>query len=170
MALSSPMRLTSSASFSPSIRINLRLKIHQAQAKNFCRVLDIRVTQIMESDWTQTVFAQDVAEVSAYVIWINKIPHIIYTDVLQIFFTIASTALLALLFLTGFRCNQCGFNRRYQRQCTEAGIVLCPFFGDISTAFPSTLTHSNVCEMVMVLFTKSMADHFSPTTSLRRRP
>lgn len=128
------------------------------------------VTQIMESDWTQTVFSQDVAEVSAYVIWINKIPHIIYTDVLQIFFTIASTALLALLFLTGFRCNQCGFNRRYQRQCTEAGIVLCPFFGDISTAFPSTLTHSNVCEMVMVLFTKSMADHFSPTTSLRRRP
>ena len=105
----------------------------------------------MESDWTQTVFAQDVAEVSAYVIWINKIPHIIYTDVLQIFFTIASTALLALLFLTGFRCNQCGFNRRYQRQCTEAGIVLCPFFGDISTAFPSTLTHSNVCEMVISL-------------------
>ena len=85
----------------------------------------------MESDWTQTVFAQDVAEVSAYIIWINKIPHIVYTDVLQIFFTIASTALLALLFLTGFRCNQCGFNLRYQRQCAEAGIVLCPFFGYI---------------------------------------
>ena len=48
MALSSPMKLTSSASFSPSIRISLRLKIHQAQAKNFCRVLDIRVTQRME--------------------------------------------------------------------------------------------------------------------------
>ena len=43
LALSSPMKLTSSASFSPSIRISLRLKIHQAQAKNFCRVLDIRV-------------------------------------------------------------------------------------------------------------------------------
>ena len=50
LALSSPMKLTSSASFSPSIRISLRLKIHQAQAKNFCRVLDIRVTQIMEAD------------------------------------------------------------------------------------------------------------------------
>ena len=49
-ALSSQMKLTSSASFSPSIRISLRLKIHQAQAKNFCRVLDIRVTQIMEAD------------------------------------------------------------------------------------------------------------------------
>ena len=54
----------------------------------------------MESDWTQTVFAQDVAEVSAYVIWINKIPQIIYTDVLQIFFTIASTALLTLSWST----------------------------------------------------------------------
>ena len=49
LALSSPMKLTSSASFSPSIRISLRLKIHQAQAKNFCRVLDIRVAQIMEA-------------------------------------------------------------------------------------------------------------------------
>ena len=49
-ALSSPMKLTSSANFSPSIRISLRLKIHQAQAKNFCRVLDIRVTKIMKSN------------------------------------------------------------------------------------------------------------------------
>ena len=45
--MSSPMKLTSSASFSPSIRISLRLRIHQAQAKNFCRVLDIRVTEIL---------------------------------------------------------------------------------------------------------------------------
>lgn len=45
------MKLTSSASFSPSIRISLRLKIHQAQAKNFCRVLDIRVTHIMEANF-----------------------------------------------------------------------------------------------------------------------
>ena len=49
LALSSPMKLTSSASFSPSIRISLRLKIHQAQAKNFCRVLDIRVPEIVEA-------------------------------------------------------------------------------------------------------------------------
>ena len=49
-ALFSPMKLTSSASFSLSIRISLRLKIHQAQAKNFCRVLDIRVAQTVEHD------------------------------------------------------------------------------------------------------------------------
>ena len=35
--------------FSPSIRISLRLRIHQAQAKNFCRVLDIRVAQVMKA-------------------------------------------------------------------------------------------------------------------------
>ena len=49
LALSSPMKLTSSASFSPSIRISLRLKIHQAHAKNFCRVLEIRVSHVMKS-------------------------------------------------------------------------------------------------------------------------
>ena len=59
MALSSPKKLTSSASFSPSIRISLRLKIHQAQAKNFCRVLDIRVTEIVESEMLQSDVLQD---------------------------------------------------------------------------------------------------------------
>ena len=53
------MKLTSSASFSPSIRISLRLKIHQAQAKNFCRVLDIRVTQVMEPDMLQSRVLED---------------------------------------------------------------------------------------------------------------
>lgn len=52
------MKLTSSASFSPSIRISLRLKIHQAQAKNFCRVLDIRVPQIVEADVRQSHLSQ----------------------------------------------------------------------------------------------------------------
>ena len=53
------MKLTSSASFSPSIRISLRLKIHQAQAKNFCRVLDIRVPEIMEPDMLGTDRLED---------------------------------------------------------------------------------------------------------------
>jgi len=41
--------------FSPSIRISLRLRIHQAQAKNFCRVLDIRVPQVMKANMPQMV-------------------------------------------------------------------------------------------------------------------
>ena len=59
LALSSPMKLTSSASFSPSIRISLRLKSHRAQAKNFCRVLDIRVTQVVKSQVFQPCVLQD---------------------------------------------------------------------------------------------------------------
>ena len=57
--MSSPMKLTSSASFSPSIRISLRLKIHQAQAKNFCRVLDIRVSQVVKSQVFQPCILQN---------------------------------------------------------------------------------------------------------------
>ena len=48
MVSSFPKMQKSSASFSQSIRNRLRLKNLQAQAKNFCRVLDIRVAQIME--------------------------------------------------------------------------------------------------------------------------
>lgn len=64
LALSSPMKLTSSASFSPSIRISLRLKIHQAQAKNFCRVLDIRVTNIVEANLRTVELANQCLEVN----------------------------------------------------------------------------------------------------------
>ena len=62
-ALFSLMTLTSSASFSPSIRISLRLKIHQAQAKNFCRVLDIRVTEIVKAEIRFAKFPHDPLEV-----------------------------------------------------------------------------------------------------------
>ena len=48
MVSSFPKMQKSSASFSQSIRNRLRLKNLQAQAKNFCRVLDIRVPEIVE--------------------------------------------------------------------------------------------------------------------------
>lgn len=50
MASFFPKMQKSSASFSQRIRNRLRLKKLQAQAKNFCRVLDIRVTKIVETD------------------------------------------------------------------------------------------------------------------------
>ena len=64
--MSSPMKLTSSASFSPSIRISLRLKIHQAQAKNFCRVLDIRVAQVVKANMGHVLVAQELPEIIGY--------------------------------------------------------------------------------------------------------
>ena len=53
MVSSFPKMQKSSASFSQSIRNRLRLKNLQAQAKNFCRVLDIRVPKIMKSQMFQ---------------------------------------------------------------------------------------------------------------------
>ena len=53
MASSFPKMQKRSASFSQSIRNRLRLKKLQAQAKNFCRVLDIRVPQIVEANRRQ---------------------------------------------------------------------------------------------------------------------
>ena len=50
-----PKTRKSSASFSQSIRNRLRLKKLQAQAKNFCRVLDIRVSQIVDSNDLDTI-------------------------------------------------------------------------------------------------------------------
>ena len=75
--LSSPMELTSSASFSPSIRISLRLKIHQAQAKNFCRVLDIRVPEIMHSNDFQVIPLEKFLKVTSNIIWLEQRSHVI---------------------------------------------------------------------------------------------
>ena len=50
MASSFPKMQKGSANFSQSIRNRLRLKNLQAQAKNFCRVLDIRVTEVVEAN------------------------------------------------------------------------------------------------------------------------
>ena len=50
MVSSFPKMQKSSASFSQSIRNRLRLKKLQAQAKNFCRGLDIRVSQHMKME------------------------------------------------------------------------------------------------------------------------
>ena len=56
MASSFPKMQKGSANFSQSIRNRLRLKNLQAQAKNFCRVLDIRVAKIMKPHLRHPVF------------------------------------------------------------------------------------------------------------------
>ena len=56
------MKPKSPASFSAPIWIALRLKNLQAQNKNFCRVLDIRVAQIVEPNLAQTVLPDQVGE------------------------------------------------------------------------------------------------------------
>ena len=102
MALSSPMKLTSSASFSPSIRISLRLRIHQAQAKNFCRVLDIRVAQIVKADTLHLVCDQKIWEVLTQKVGPNPLSHRVYIDIVKIIGAIAFAADLPILLLLLF--------------------------------------------------------------------
>ena len=102
LAVSSPTKLTSSASFSPSIRISLRLKIHQAQAKNFCRVLDIRVAQIVKADTLHLVCDQKIREMLAQEIGPNPFSHRVYIDIVKIIGAIAFAADLPILLLLLF--------------------------------------------------------------------
>ena len=99
LALSSPMKLTSSASFSPSIRISLRLKIHQAQAKNFCRVLDIRVAQVVKPDVGQVVLLQQLVEGVAYIVGGVGVPVLPGEHVLVVYVVLAEVVAVVLLLL-----------------------------------------------------------------------
>ena len=101
-ALSYPKKLTSSASFSPSIRISLRLKIHQAQAKNFCRVLDIRVAQIVKADTLHLVCDQKIREMLTQKVGPNPLSHRVYIDIVKIIGAIAFAADLPILLLLFF--------------------------------------------------------------------
>ena len=100
--LSSPMKLTSSASFSPSIRISLRLRIHQAQAKNFCRVLDIRVAQVVESDPAQTILFQQLWKACRHGIRLDQISHCIHKYIAKVLLIIAVAADFLVVFLLLF--------------------------------------------------------------------
>ena len=100
--LFSLMKLTSSASFSPSIRISLRLRIHQAQAKNFCRVLDIRVAQVVESDPAQTVLFQQLRKTCRRGIRLDQISHCIHKYIAKVLLIIAVAANFLVVFLLLF--------------------------------------------------------------------
>ena len=124
MALSSPMKLTSSASFSPSIRISLRLKIHQAQAKNFCRVLDIRVAQVVKADMPQVVLLQRFAEAAGKICWANPFPQFIDANVICKLPAVRLTADFSVLFLLFLQSEKHFSHSRHKRQGTAAGASL----------------------------------------------
>lgn len=123
--MSSPMKLTSSASFSPSIRISLRLKIHQAQAKNFCRVLDIRVTKIMETDLPHTILLQDQREMLCDISGLHKLTDFIDIDIISKLPAIRFSAQLSVQFLFCFQAMQQFLKWRHKRQTAIAGLCLC---------------------------------------------
>ena len=125
MALSSPTKLTSSASFSPSIRISLRLKIHQAQAKNFCRVLDIRVTQIVKAHPAQTVTLQKFRKCVGQVFHPHPLAQLIHKDITVIFVVVAVAADLFVDFLCRFYFFEILRKAADKRKCTHTGFCFC---------------------------------------------
>lgn len=124
------MKLTSSASFSPSIRISLRLKIHQAQAKNFCRVLDIRVSEIVIAYLPQSVFLQNIGKALCEIARLDQFPDLIDIDIVSVLGAVRPSAQLAVLLLLCFQAMQQFLKRRDKRQTAVAGFRLCPILLD----------------------------------------
>ena len=115
------MKLTSSASFSPSIKISLRLKIHQAQAKNFCRVLDIRVSEVVKANVPQTVLLQQLAEIGGNASGVEDIAHGIHKNIAVILFAVAISAYTLILLLLLPQRQQLFPDVADQRQGAQAG-------------------------------------------------
>ena len=80
MVSSFPKMQKSSASFSQSIRNRLRLKNLQAQAKNFCRVLDIRVTEIMYASILGSDLIRDFLEVQIDPLRLQMVTYFVGED------------------------------------------------------------------------------------------
>ena len=130
LALFSPMKLTSSASFSPSIRISLRLKIHQAQAKNFCRGLDIRVPKIVKTNFAHPILLQNQRKMLCDIAGFHKLTDLIDIDITSVFFAIGSPAQFLIQLLLRFQTVQQFFKWWDKRQTAVAGLRLCPILLD----------------------------------------
>ena len=78
------------------------MRIHQAQAKNFCRVLDIRVAQIVKADTLHLVCDQKIREMLTQKVGPNPLSHRVYIDIVKIIGAIAFAADLPILLLLLF--------------------------------------------------------------------
>ena len=78
------------------------MKIHQAQAKNFCRVLDIRVAQIVKADTLHLVCDQKIREMLTQKVGPNPLSNRVYIDIVKIIGAIAFAADLPILLLLLF--------------------------------------------------------------------
>ena len=123
-ALSYPKKLTNSASFSPNIRISLRLKIHQAQAKNFCRVLDIRVTQIVKAHPAQTVTLQKFRKCVGQVFHPHPFAQLIHEYKAIVFIVVAVAADLPVQLLRLFHLHKVFPEAADERQGAQTGLGL----------------------------------------------
>lgn len=112
---------------------------------NFCRVLDIRVTKVMETNLFQTVVFQHDFKMLGDEVRLHKLANRVDIDVIQIFLAIGISAYLLIdqLFLS--EPVQQFLKRRDQRQRAIAGFRLCSVLLDRDLL----AVHRDLCNRVL---------------------
>ena len=122
MASSFPKMQKRSASFSQSIRNRLRLKKLQAQAKNFCRVLDIRVPEIVKTNVPQSIGFQKLRKLFRHIMGLDKITNLVDADITCILFVVGLPAEPSVVILLRFDSKQPFLDERHQRKGSHTGL------------------------------------------------
>ena len=96
-------------------------------------MLDIRVAEIVETDFFQSVVFQYNLKMLCDEVWFDKFAHCIYIDIIQIFFAVGCAAYLLIDKLLLFQAPQQFFKWRDQRQCPVTGLCFRSvlLYGDV---------------------------------------
>ena len=100
-------------------------EIFKKSCKFFCRELDIRVTQVVEADRTQTVFLQQLRELLGNVVGADDVPDLVHTQIAQILPVVAFTAQAAVGVLLTFQHQQAVTDGRHKGQRPQTGFRFC---------------------------------------------
>ena len=95
------------------------MKIHQAQAKNFCRVLDIRVPEIVIPDLSHPLRLEQLRKALCDIVRLYQIANLIDTYILKIFLDVAASAQAAVFLLLFFQGEKSFPHERNKRQCSH---------------------------------------------------
>ena len=120
MASSFPKMQKGSANFSQSIRNRLRLKNLQAQAKNFCRVLDIRVSQVVKSDVSQSICLEQLRKTLSDIMGLDQITNLVNADITDVVLDVAASAQAAIFLLLVLQSEKPFSHERNKWKCSHA--------------------------------------------------
>lgn len=130
------------------------------------------MSEVVKANVPQTVLLQQLAEIGGNASGVEDIAHGIHKNIAVILFAVAISAYAPILLLLLPQHQQLFPDVADQRQGAQAGFRLGTVGADDFT-FAVYLCVGylvTMCLMVMVSRSKSMASHFSPSASLRRRP
>lgn len=125
--------------------------------------------QIMKAYFPQPMLFKKNRKMLCDVTRLNPVAHFIYIDIVTVFLAVRTSAELSIHFLLRFHPKQEFFKRRDKRQGAMTGFGFC----SVLFNYPAFAVYAHLCDCMAdreVFFLKSIALHFSPTTSLRRKP